>query len=188
MKKLQLSTDQFFDLTLDPLRRSILSRLAQRPATAIELAETLDVSIEKVRYQLKRLTSAGLLRVSDERHRRGTMERVYLSDIRSQVTDYGKMARPSPEKLQQFAEVCFSMVFKEAIDATRDGAFHERDDFSVSRLPLRVDQQGFDEVSAILRRLMDALLELREESLVRIAEGAEAKSGLSAQLFFRRPD
>ncbi len=64
-----------FGALADPMRRRLLSTLAEQPATATELATTLPISRQAVTKHLSSLSEAGLL----ERERAGR-------DVRYRVT------------------------------------------------------------------------------------------------------
>ncbi|MFC4356347.1 ArsR/SmtB family transcription factor [Halobium salinum] len=48
--------------------RSVLTALHERPATASELSEEVDTSLQNVRHHVNNLTDAGLVRVADTRY------------------------------------------------------------------------------------------------------------------------
>jgi DNA-binding transcriptional ArsR family regulator len=73
----QKAASRAFDATGDPTRRSILEKLAARPAAVGELAETLPVSRPAVSQHLKTLKEAGLVTET----RDGT-RRIYRIDPR----------------------------------------------------------------------------------------------------------
>ena len=54
-------TDAVFDALADPTRRRLLAQVAQRPATATELATDLPISRQAVAKHLAALSEAGLL-------------------------------------------------------------------------------------------------------------------------------
>jgi DNA-binding transcriptional ArsR family regulator len=68
------SLDLVFGALADPTRRSLLSRLAEGPATVTELAKPFAVSLPAISRHLKVLESAGLLR----RERDGKWHRIAL--------------------------------------------------------------------------------------------------------------
>lgn len=78
---------------LSPLRRQLLERLAQ-PASASQLAEAMGVSRQKLNYHLRALEEAGLLRLVEERRRRGFTERVLVAAGRL-VIDPALLAAPA---------------------------------------------------------------------------------------------
>ena len=63
---------------LTPLRRELLERLRE-PGSAASLAGQLDISRQKLAYHLHVLEDAGLVRLVEERPRRGFIERVLVA-------------------------------------------------------------------------------------------------------------
>lgn len=61
---------------LDPDRRRLLDALGEAPDSATGLARRLGDRRQRVNYHLRRLEEAGLVRVVEERPRRGVTERV----------------------------------------------------------------------------------------------------------------
>ncbi len=69
---------------LDPVRARILGLLAE-PGSATTVAEALGESRQKVNYHLRALEDRGLVRLVEERPRRGLTERVVVASARSYV-------------------------------------------------------------------------------------------------------
>ncbi len=61
---------------LTPLRRNILTKLSE-PGSATSLARDLGLPRQKVNYHLRQLESHGLVRLVEEKQRRGLTERIY---------------------------------------------------------------------------------------------------------------
>ena len=79
-----------FGALADPMRRRLLSAIAEHPATATELATTLPISRQAVAKHLNSLSDAGLL--ERERSGRDVRYRVTpapLSDAVSWMADVG---------------------------------------------------------------------------------------------------
>ncbi|MEU4195106.1 helix-turn-helix domain-containing protein [Kribbella sp. NPDC026611] len=62
-------------LALSPIRRRLLE-LLREPASATQLAATLDLPRQRVNYHLRELEKAGLVELVEERQRRGFTERI----------------------------------------------------------------------------------------------------------------
>lgn len=73
---------------LNPLRRTLLDHL-HTPASASQLAETLGMSRQKLGYHLHALEAAGLVRLVEERPRRGFVERILVACADRLVVDPG---------------------------------------------------------------------------------------------------
>ena len=75
---------------LTPLRRRLLE-LLRVPTSATELAATLGLARQKVNYHVRALEAAGLVRLVEERQRRGFTERVLQATADAYVVDPGVM-------------------------------------------------------------------------------------------------
>jgi len=71
---------------LTPLRRELLERLRE-PNSASTLAAQLDIPRQKLGYHLRVLEEAGLIRLVEERQRRGFTERVLVACADTFVLD-----------------------------------------------------------------------------------------------------
>jgi DNA-binding transcriptional ArsR family regulator len=67
---------------LDPIRARILAALAE-PGSASTLAVELGETRQKLNYHLRTLEAHGLVRLFEERPRRGLTERMYVASARS---------------------------------------------------------------------------------------------------------
>jgi len=67
---------------LKPVRIDILTHLAE-PATCPELAKQLGLTTQKINYHMNVLKKAGLVKLVDERRKRGTVEGVYQAVART---------------------------------------------------------------------------------------------------------
>ncbi|HEU0032749.1 MAG TPA: helix-turn-helix domain-containing protein [Kofleriaceae bacterium] len=71
---------------LGPLRRQLLERL-RTPASAASLAGELDLPRQKLNYHLRVLEEAGLVKLVEERQRRGFTERVLVATADTLLVD-----------------------------------------------------------------------------------------------------
>lgn len=85
---------------LSPIRRRLLGEL-QTPGSASSLAALLDIPRQKIGYHLKALEEAGLIRLVEERRRRGFTERLFAASADAFVLDPDLLAGPAPEALTQ---------------------------------------------------------------------------------------
>ncbi|MGB5758493.1 MAG: helix-turn-helix domain-containing protein, partial [Acidimicrobiales bacterium] len=89
---------------LDPLRLRILSILGS-PGSATTVAAQLGETRQKVNYHLRTLEQLGLVRLVEERARRGLTERVVQASAGSYVVSpaaLGDMA-PDPARTERFS-------------------------------------------------------------------------------------
>lgn len=73
-------------LALSPLKRQLLAALRE-PGSAASLSKRLDLPRQKLGYHLRALEAAGLVRLVEERQRRGFTERVLVAVAEAFVID-----------------------------------------------------------------------------------------------------
>jgi DNA-binding transcriptional ArsR family regulator len=73
-------------LALDPIKRDLLTALRE-PGSAASLARRLGLPRQKLGYHLRALEAAGLVRLVEERPRRGFTERVLVAEAGAFVLD-----------------------------------------------------------------------------------------------------
>jgi DNA-binding transcriptional ArsR family regulator len=173
----------------DPLRRAIMNNLSIGPASAAELASDLDVPVEQVRYQIKRLRAAEIVTIHEERERRGAVERTFIADSRKLALPGDEIFTVSSQRLQDYNSNTLQAMFREAVEAARAGATRRNERHFILRIPLMLDGEGFREVGKLFEGAVTRLFELREESLARLeTSGEKPQPGTSALLFFEMPD
>lgn len=173
---------------LNPLRFAIAERLYMEPASAAQIAEELEIPVERVRYQLKQLRQAGMVEVHAEEQRRGAVERVYSVDSRKMVL-YQSDLSDLPMHLREKGDVrMLSLLFREAVDAVRDGAYGQGDE-AMARIPMRLDDKGWDEIAKILLAVIERQLDIKDEGAERVERsGEDPIAGRSVILFFEGAD
>ncbi len=165
----------------EPLRVSVTTSLALKPASATDLAAELGVPVGRIRYQLRRLRSEGVILVHDQRQRRGTLEQVFAADPRRAMALESQLLAEASSARRAWQAVVLRAIFGEVLEAIRAGALHHNYDHTIGRVPLTLDAAGFREVEAILTATVERVFVLREESLRRLEKaGAEPLRGLSA--------
>jgi DNA-binding transcriptional ArsR family regulator len=81
-------------LALDPLKSRLLAALRE-PGSAASLAKRLDLPRQQLGYHLRALEAAGLVRLVEERQRRGFTERVLVAEAGGFVLDPALLAGSS---------------------------------------------------------------------------------------------
>lgn len=160
-------------LSTNPLRLAIGTRLTREPATAAELAETLDIPVERVRYQVKRLLQVGLIEIQGETRRRGVAERVYYADGSSLLLRRSELADLPEHRLRVARARLLRTMFREAIGAARSGSFSARDGHVLVRIPFQLDGPGWEEAGQIHDEALERVLEVKEASRKRLEESGE---------------
>jgi DNA-binding transcriptional ArsR family regulator len=167
----------------DPVRVAIMRSLSLRPGSASDLAAEHDLAVEKVRYQLRRLKSEGLIRVHGQRQTRGTVELTYLADPRRAVSRESEVVAEATGSRRRFQEPLVLNTFREIVDALQTGVFRDNPGDAIARVPLKLDSLGYLEIQRVMDRAMERLVGLREESLRRLERSGGAPLMVVAALF-----
>jgi hypothetical protein len=155
-----------------PLRVQILIILNERVASPNLLSQELDQSLNLVAYHVRVLEKYDCIELVDTKQRRGATEHFYRATRRQFLSD-SEWAR-MPESLRPgLSGAMLKSVFDDIEEAMNKGTLDEVEDRHLSRTPMVVDQQGWDETAALLSETLDRLLTIQSESSERIATGEE---------------
>jgi DNA-binding transcriptional ArsR family regulator len=155
-----------------PLRVQILIILNERVASPNLLSQQLGQSLNLVAYHVRVLEKYDCIELVDTKQRRGATEHFYRA-TRHQFLSDSELAR-LPESLRPgLTGAMLKSAFDDIEEASKSGALDEVDDLHLSRTPMIVDKQGWADVSELLGRTLDRVLEIQAESSERIAASDE---------------
>jgi DNA-binding transcriptional ArsR family regulator len=106
---------------LTSIRRRMLERLRE-PGSAVRLAEDLGISRQKIGYHLRALEGAGLIRLVEERPRRGFTERIFVACADAFVIDPAMMGAPPPSATDAQDRFASDHLVRTAAAVVRDVA------------------------------------------------------------------
>jgi DNA-binding transcriptional ArsR family regulator len=158
------------------LRNQILAILNERKASATEIAEELGIDFWQVSYEMEVLRKAKLIKKVGERPRRGATEHFYEATARSYLdpSEWPEVADPIKAGLRASL---FQNIMVDAATAITEEAYDSLENAHMSWIPLIVDEQGWDELMAILLQAMEDAIEVHKGSAGRlIAKDAEGIS------------
>ncbi|HVD86202.1 MAG TPA: winged helix-turn-helix domain-containing protein [Solirubrobacterales bacterium] len=155
-----------------PLRVQILIILNERVASPNLLAQELDQSLNLVAYHVRVLEKYDCIELVDTKQRRGATEHFYRATRRQFLSD-DEWSRMPKSLRPGMAGAVLKSVFEDIEDASKCGTLDEVEDIHLSRTPMVVDRQGWDDVSETLKGALDRLLEIQTEASERIAAGEE---------------
>jgi DNA-binding transcriptional ArsR family regulator len=168
-----------------PLRVRILAMLGERKASPNQLAGWLGVNLGTVAYHVRSLERAGLIELVDETRVRGAIEHHYRAAQRIQVSDEA-WAQATPIAKQAAVGSSMQVIDDYARASAAAGGF-DRADAHVSRRIVKLDAQGFAELSQACAELLERAAEIEAAASERIdpAEHAEdvVDAGLCLLLF-----
>ena len=138
-----------------PLPIRILAMLAERPASPVQLAPQLGSTLGRVGYHVRVLRDAGLLELVETRRRRGATEHIYTAAPVPRFSDEAWERAGAAVRRRATAAILAQIGDYVAVSAEHGG--FDRPDASLSRVPLRLDDEGRRELAAAgLRWLAEA--------------------------------
>jgi DNA-binding transcriptional ArsR family regulator len=171
-----------------PLRVQILIILNERVASPNLLAQELDQSLNLVAYHVRVLEKYDCIELVDTKQRRGATEHFYRATRRQFLSD-AEWSR-LPEVLRPgIYDAILKSIFQDIREAANTGTLYEMEDLHVSRSPMVVDKQGWEDVKGLLSETLDRVLEIQAESSARLATSDE--SGMLSKvemLHFKSPE
>ena len=139
----------YFRTLTHPLRLRVLAMLGERPSSPARLARTLGVRTNVVAYHVKRLHELGLAERVDVRRGRGGLEHFYSVPRPATLADEAWGAL-TPEERTAVLQTVLAQIGRYLSRAAAAGGFN-RPEAHISRTPLRVDEQGWNELAEIAR-------------------------------------
>jgi DNA-binding transcriptional ArsR family regulator len=167
-----------------PLRVRILAVLQDRVASPSDLAEELRAPLGNVSYHVRILAQLGLLKLVKKRPRRGAIEHYYEARSRVRISDraWGQVPKVVKEAM---VDATLDQVSSYVEKSAESGGF-ERADAHLTRQPLRLDEQGWSELSASVLGLLERANKIEAESRERLEKAdheGELEAGLVMMLF-----
>jgi len=155
-----------------PLRVQILIILNEGVASPNMLAQRLDQSLNLVAYHVRVLEKYDCIELVDTKQRRGATEHFYRATRRQFLTD-NEWARLPKSLRGGLSGAMLKPAFDDVEEALDQNTFDELDDRHLSRTPMSVDQQGWEDAAELLANTLDRLIEIQGEATTRLAESGE---------------
>lgn len=153
-----------------PLRVKILEILSDHVASPNSLAGRLETGLSDVAYHTRALDRYGCLELVDTAQRRGATEHFYKAVPEAFVGSPHWRKVPGAVRGGVSAATLQTFLDK-AIAALEAGTLDGRDDTIFRWMPLFVDQQGWEEVVAIMEEATNLVLAAHLRSQDRLNEG-----------------
>jgi DNA-binding transcriptional ArsR family regulator len=134
-----------------PLRVRIFAMLQEKAMSPVQLAGLLGASLGVVSYHVRTLHRLGLVELVGETRVRGAVEHHYRAPRAPVISDEAWRAAPAVAK-QAVVGAALQNVEAYTTAAAAEGGF-DRPDAHLTRHLLRLDEQGFSELSQALARL-----------------------------------
>lgn len=154
-----------------PLRMRVFTILAQREASPSEIAAELDEPLGNVAYHVQVLNKLGCLELVKTTPVRGAVEHHYRAIKRPFFNDED-WARIPPALRTSITGTNLGDIWRMVRDALKAGKF-EREDSHLSRTPLMLDEEGWNEMRDLLNGILDRAFEIEAESAGRLAKSGD---------------
>jgi len=161
-----------------PLRIKILEALSDHIASPNSLAEKFETDLSGVAYHTRELDRLGALELVDTGRVRGAIEHFYKATPNAFVGDPGWRKVP-PSLLSGVSAATLQTFLDKAIAALEAGTLDGRDDTVFRWMPLCLDEEGWQEVVAIMEEATKLMLAAHLRSQDRLSESPNA-TGVSA--------
>lgn len=165
---LKLLHEQLAKAFSHPARAHALTVCTQRPASPKEIAAELGEEINKISSHMNELVKLACIELVDTKKRRNANEHFYAATIRPFVDAETWKRMPEPDRLKLRVDLIRHMS-AEIEDAAR-AATLDRDDNHVSRVALRLDEQGWKEIVSRLAETLEDVCAIKESAAIRLGE------------------
>jgi DNA-binding transcriptional ArsR family regulator len=171
-----------------PTRGRCFSILAERTASPVEIAQEIGKDVGHVGYHVRKLQQLELIELVDERPVRGAVEHFYRAIERPVVTEE-EFAKQSIGEREVFTRYILQLLVADIARAMDQHTFDASANRVITRTPMVVDADGFQELSDLHTEVLERTLEIQARSAGRLAESSEdGISTLSSSMFFETPE
>ncbi|HEY2479778.1 MAG TPA: winged helix-turn-helix domain-containing protein [Solirubrobacterales bacterium] len=177
----------FAAVVAHPIRARALTILADREASPVEIARELGIGASHVAYHVRILVEEQLIELTEETPRRGSIEHRFRAIFPPELSDE-EYAALTAEERGRFSRLIFSFAAADASCAFSAGSFAERHDHHITRMPLQVDDEGWDELRDLYERTLREAYAIRQKAGDRLTEaGMKGTSVIAFSTFFELP-
>ena len=155
-----------------PLRVQILIILNERVASPNLLAQELDQSLNLVAYHVRVLEKYDCIELVDTKQRRGATEHFYRATRRQFLSD-AEWARMPQSLRPGLSGAMLKSMFDDIEEAVKSGSLDEKEDRHLSRTPMVVDKEGWDQTTALMNETLDKVMDIQAQSQARLAKSGE---------------
>jgi DNA-binding transcriptional ArsR family regulator len=153
-----------------PMRTRILTILNEQVASPNEIAEMIGERLPNVSYHVRALHDLECIELVRTAQRRGAIEHYYRALTRPFFSDRDWKRLPKSGR-QAISDVILQMVWEDASTAMKADTFEKRSDRHLSRTPLVLDDQGWKELSDLLRKVQAQAEGISSKAEKRLAKG-----------------
>lgn len=170
-----------------PTRARCFVTLAERTASPVEIAQEIGKDVGHVGYHVRKLQEMNLIELVGERPVRGAVEHFYRAVVRPFVVEKA-FANQTIEEREVYTRYILQRHIADVARAMDEHTFDARPNRWIIRTPLLVDEEGFEELSALHAELYERTLDIQARSDERRAgTDDEGIPTMSTNMFFETP-
>lgn len=145
-----------------------------RGGHARALLDHLDegTAVSQVAYHFRKLLRSGCVEVVEHHVRRGAVENVYRGVARA-LFNTEEWETVDRGRREEISGVVLQGLMARAESAVLEGTFDARNDRWLAWVQMALDQQGWDELCGLCRRMMDDVERVRETAEERLGRAGE---------------
>ena len=181
--KVAIDDPRYVKALAHPLRIRILALLRERPASPVQLAPRLGSTLGRVSHHVRVLRDIGLIELVETRRKRGAIEHVYRANAVPRFSD-GAWAGAGAPVRQRVVAAALEQIGDYVGGSAAAGGF-DRADANLSRVSLRLDEQGWTELARAGTRWLAETDGIQARALERAGDDGDAllDAGLVLLLF-----
>jgi DNA-binding transcriptional ArsR family regulator len=170
-----------------PTRARCFVILAERTASPVEIAQAIGKDVGHVGYHVRKLLQLDLIELVDERPVRGAVEHFYRAIERPVVSEEEFVGMSIPER-EGFTRYIVQLLVADIAQAMDAHIFDARANHVITRTPMLVDEDGFQELSDLHTELLERTMEIQARSAERMTGSDEdGIPTVSSSMFFEVP-
>jgi hypothetical protein len=172
-----------------PTRIGAMTILLQRTATPAQIAVELDESLSNVCYHIDKLEKLGCIElVSIEPTKGGRVVEHFYRAVERVYFDNDAWERLGGKDKLEVVIALMRLVSEDVNDAMAQGTFFDPDDNHISRSPMSVDFEGWDETTALLDNTVGGLFKIQENVASRCRDADRETFPIKVEIIqFRSP-
>lgn len=158
-----------------PIRAHILNILSEGPSSPARMQRRMDdVHLNLVCHHIKVLREADLIELIDVRMHGGRKEHIYRATQR-QFFDLEEWLAVDEKYRQPLVTTILEQISEDTARSLAEGKFNLHPDNHVSRSPIELDREGWQEVCDALETALEGVLEAHARSAERAQVSGEEK-------------
>lgn len=155
-----------------PIRVDALQILNEREASAAQIARLIGEDMKKVGNHVKALADNGCIELVRTKKNRGAEEHLYRASLRPYIGDE-EWAKLPQQARHEISALVFQAIVAEALASFRAGKFDSRLNRHLSWQPMKLDEQGWQELVQELKESLERVQEIAARADERLCAANE---------------